>query len=126
MSVSNWVLSGIAGAVGVVALAWVVPQLTAPCCPPEGAFVPESEAAQAPNAARYATLQVDGMNCESCVGTLTSALQEVTGVASAKVVFEEKKAVVGYDPALVTPQAMLNVIAKLGYTAKLLEDRAGA
>jgi copper chaperone CopZ len=126
MSLSSWIFSGLAGAIGLVSLAWIVPQLAAPCCPPDGAHVPENETKEKPPAARFATLHVEGMTCESCASELTDALQKLAGVANAKIEYSEKKATVGYDPKQVTPQAMLDTLQKLGYTSTLLEDKAGA
>jgi copper chaperone CopZ len=126
MNLSSWMFSGLAGAIGLVSLVWVVPQLAAPCCPPEGAYVPESETKEKPQAARFATLQVDGMTCASCASELTDALQQLAGVANAKIEYSEKKAVIGYDPKQVTPQTMVDALGKLGYRATLLEDKAGA
>jgi copper chaperone CopZ len=128
MNLSSWKFSGLAGAIGMVSLVWVVPQLAAPCCPPEGAYVPEGEQANAgkPKAVRQATIQVEGMTCESCSFELSEALQKLTGVASTKIEFAQKKAFVGYDPTQVTTQAMLEAIKKLGYTATLIEDKVNA
>jgi copper chaperone CopZ len=129
MNLSSWMFSGLAGTIGLVSLVWVVPQLAAPCCPPEGAYVPETittEQATADKAVRQATIQVEGMTCESCSSELTAALQKLTGVASSKIEFAQKKAIVGYDPAQVTTQSMLDAIKTLGYTATLIEDKANA
>jgi copper chaperone CopZ len=129
MNLSSWMFSGLAGAIGLVSLVWVVPQLAAPCCPPEGAYVPEDitvdkATADKPKAVRQATVQVEGMTCDSCASQITASLQKLTGVASAQVEVEQKKAIVGYDPAQVSTQAMLEAIQKLGYTATLIEDKA--
>jgi Cu+-exporting ATPase len=129
MSKSNWIASGIAGALGLGALVFVAPRLTADCCPPPGATtalgIPTAAAASATPAAAAgaATLLLEGMSCESCAEGVRAALTKLDGVKTAAVDFSEKRATVAYDPAKITPQAMLDAVAKLGYTAKLADAK---
>jgi copper chaperone CopZ len=68
---------------------------------------------------KTATLDIQGMTCGACTASVRVVLKKLDGVSEAKVSFEEKKAVVAYDPAKVTPQKMADAInAKLPYKAK--------
>lgn len=46
------------------------------------------------------------------------ALEGLDGINKADVSFNDKKAVVTYDPARVTVKIMVNVIAQLGFQAR--------
>ncbi len=59
---------------------------------------------------------IQGMHCASCVSTIESALAAVPGVTRAVVNLSAERATVTYDPALVTPAALVKAIAKTGYT----------
>ena len=63
------------------------------------------------------TLNVEGMSCGACVGHVTRALQALTGVQSAEVSLEDKKAVVTYYSTQVQVPQMLEAIADEGYEA---------
>ena len=68
------------------------------------------------DAAKTATLEIQGMTCGACTASVRVVLKKLEGVSEAKVSFEAKTAVVAYDPAKVTPQKMADVInAKLPY-----------
>lgn len=74
----------------------------------------------AEDAKTTATLDVQGMTCGGCTASVRIVLKKLDGVTDAKVSFDEKKAVVTYDPAKVTPQKMADTInAKLPYKAKV-------
>lgn len=78
------------------------------------------EAAQASKA--QVALHVDGMTCASCSTAVRLALKRLDGVVDATVSFDEKRAVVTYDPKRVAPEKMVAAIADLGYTAKVEGD----
>ncbi len=59
---------------------------------------------------------IQGMHCASCVSTIESALSAVPGVTRAVVNLAAERATVTYDPALVTPAALVKAIAESGYT----------
>lgn len=61
------------------------------------------------------TLGVNGMACGGCSGTVKQALLALDGVAEAEVSHVEARAVVSYDPALVTPEQISAAIAAAGY-----------
>jgi len=52
------------------------------------------------------TIQVQGMSCGGCAAAVSSALKQVDGVTDARVSYEQGQAVVTYDPAKITPEAI--------------------
>lgn len=72
---------------------------------------------------RTATLEVANMDCAACPITVRKALEKVPGVGSAKVDFKTKSAVVAFDPAKATPDALTKATADAGYpsTVKQLQ-----
>jgi len=65
------------------------------------------------------TIKVTGMFCESCAVTVRAMLKRTDGVQSATVDGKRGEAVVSYDPTKTTPQALVDVINRLGYKASL-------
>ena len=53
---------------------------------------------------------------------MVRALEELPGVQKANASYAEKKAVVNYDPAAVTPDQMCHALLKTGYTANPKTD----
>ena len=89
-------------------------------------FVPREACCAAEPAARTATLGVEGMTCAACSTSVRVVLKKLDGVVDAKVSLEEKKAVVTYDPAKVSPDKMVEAIqTRLPYKAKVLEPEKG-
>ncbi|MEE9289324.1 MAG: mercuric transporter MerT family protein [Bacteroidota bacterium] len=66
-----------------------------------------------------AVLKVEGMTCTSCNTAVEIALRKNQGVLEARASFEEKQAVVKYDPTKVKEQDLVNSVNGLGYTAEL-------
>ena len=62
-------------------------------------------------------LALEGMTCASCAFAVKAALQRLDGVLEAKVSYREKKAVIAFDPARVTPEAMVEAIRRAGFQA---------
>ena len=60
-------------------------------------------------------LSIDGMSCQHCVRAVTSALQRVPGVRVEHV--EIGTAVVDYEPAQATEQAIVDAVSDEGYEA---------
>ncbi len=63
------------------------------------------------------TLQVNGMTCAGCVAAVKGALMKVDGVKTAQVSLERNEAVVEYDPAKTSPDALAKAVTKAGYKA---------
>lgn len=66
------------------------------------------------------TLDVPGMNCPACPFTVQKSLIKLDGVISAEVVFETKKAVVKFDPSLVTTTQMIDATTNAGYLSVMI------
>ncbi len=63
------------------------------------------------------SFQVSGMTCASCAARIEGALGSVDGVSRASVNFAAARATVEYDPAQVSPPALLERVRSIGYDA---------
>lgn len=82
------------------------------------------------NSLKTQTLQVGGMDCGGCAGTIEASLQQLCGVTEASVSFATGKVLVSYDQGLVREPEIINRITALGYTvdvapAKTLQVQVG-
>jgi copper chaperone len=59
------------------------------------------------------TLHIEGMTCGGCATAVKLVLRKTEGVASSTVSYEDKRAVVRYDPAKTTPAKIADAIATL-------------
>lgn len=73
-----------------------------------------------------AVLNVRGMHCASCVSHVEGALQKLEGVRDASVNLMTEKAVVQYDAARVTTDALSQAVASAGYQASLESTSSGS
>lgn len=85
-------------------------------------LVAASPCCAADQAPKTAKLRIEGMTCGGCATAVRAVLKKVDGVSGAKVSYEEKLAVVDYDPAKVTPQQLAQTVEKkLRYKATVIE-----
>lgn len=68
---------------------------------------------------RNVTLQVSNMTCATCPIAVRLALEKVPGVDAAKVEFKSKLAVVKFDSAKTTPEALMKATADAGFPSTL-------
>lgn len=61
------------------------------------------------------TFKLSGLHCTSCALTIDLDLEEVPGVKNATTSYAASQTMVEYDPALVSPETLKQVIAKSGY-----------
>ena len=61
------------------------------------------------------TIAIEGMTCSHCVNAVTQALEGLDGVSTVKVSLEDNNAVVEYDEAAVTLEAIKAAIVEEGY-----------
>jgi copper chaperone CopZ len=54
----------------------------------------------------HATIAIEGMNCQHCVGTVTNALSKVAGVQDVRVDLAAKNARVAFAPPATTGRLM--------------------
>ena len=97
-------------AVSLSAVASALAQSPAPASAAKTAVVADTQ---------RVTIKVTGMFCESCAVTVRAMLKRTDGVQSATVDGKRGEAVVSYDPTKTTPQALVDVINRLGYKASL-------
>nr|XP_039264519.1 copper-transporting ATPase 2-like [Styela clava] len=60
-------------------------------------------------------VNIEGMTCNSCVETIEQQLGSYTGVHSIKVLLNEKKGIIEYNPELITLDQMLDAIEDMGF-----------
>lgn len=65
------------------------------------------------------TLSVPGMTCEACPITVKKALSKVAGVQKAEVSFEKREAVVTFDDAKASVDALTKATANAGYPSSV-------
>ncbi|XP_008787477.2 copper-transporting ATPase HMA5 [Phoenix dactylifera] len=71
-------------------------------------------------------LRIKGMTCTSCSSTIESALQAIAGVRKALVALATEEAEICYDPKLVSPTQLMEVVKDTGFESILIttgEDR---
>ncbi len=61
------------------------------------------------------TFPVIGMTCANCAATIERSAKKVTGVSEAVVNYGSEKVTITYDPALATPQDIIERIERAGY-----------
>lgn len=67
------------------------------------------------------TLSVPGMTCAVCPITVRKALERVDGVATAKVDYESKTAVVTFDDSLTSVQKLQEATSNVGYPSEVVK-----
>lgn len=78
----------------------------------------------APATDQRVALHVEGMTCGGCAISTRAVLNRLEGVKRAEVNYEQKRALVTYDPSKVTPPRMIAALKeKLGYTARVVQAR---
>ncbi|KXS15156.1 heavy metal translocatin [Gonapodya prolifera JEL478] len=68
------------------------------------------------------TLSVRGMTCSSCVAAVTKGLQSSKGVEDAKVALLAERARVTYDPSVLTPTQLVELVESLGFDASIVDQ----
>jgi copper chaperone len=70
------------------------------------------------------TLDITGMSCGGCTGSVQRALSQIDGVSQAEVTLRPGVATVITDPARVTPAQIEAAITRLGYPAHARPNQA--
>jgi mercuric ion binding protein len=68
-------------------------------------------------------LSVPGMTCEACPITVRKALERVPGVQKVKATFQPKEAVVTFDDAKTSVEALLEATKRVGFPATLKPEK---
>lgn len=70
------------------------------------------------------TLHIEGMTCAGCETAVKLVLKKTPGVTSATVSYEQKRAVVTFDPAKTAPTKIAAAVADaLSYTVTVVDDK---
>jgi P-type Cu+ transporter len=69
-------------------------------------------------------LPIEGMTCSSCAGRVEKSLNKLEGV-EATVNFATERATVSFDPERVAPEALVEAVDGVGYSAALPAPEAG-
>lgn len=78
-------------------------------------------AMQASAATRTITLAVPSMDCPVCPITVKKALTQVPGVSQASVNFDKRQAMVSFDDARTSAQALTLATKNAGYPSTVVE-----
>ncbi|XP_059819966.1 copper-transporting ATPase 2-like isoform X4 [Hypanus sabinus] len=71
-------------------------------------------------------LQITGMTCASCVANIERNLQKEEGIHSVLVALMAGKAEIKYNPDIIQPTAIAELIKDLGFGATVIEDTSSA
>ncbi|WP_319506583.1 heavy metal translocating P-type ATPase [uncultured Methanolobus sp.] len=83
--------------------------------------VEPEESKPEPGTVKDIAFKVSGMKCSACAQNIEKALNKQDGVISASVNLPMERASVSYDPALINPGEMENIIDSIGY--HVVKDR---
>lgn len=67
------------------------------------------------------TLAVQNMTCPLCSVTVRKSLEQVPGVSSVRVDFDNKTATITYDPDKAKPEALTKATTNAGYSSTMQE-----
>lgn len=73
-----------------------------------------------------ATFAVQGMTCSGCEAGVELKVGGLAGVEAVEASHEEGRATVRYAPGSVGPEAVVQAIEELAYSAELMDDEAEA
>lgn len=90
---------------GLLAFPYLIPVL----------FAGNNETVVLDSHTRVVVLDVPGMTCAACPVTIQKSLVSVDGVLEASVSFEERNAIVKYDPTIVSTKDLLEATRNAGY-----------
>ncbi|XP_059234011.1 copper-transporting ATPase 2 isoform X1 [Mustela nigripes] len=71
-------------------------------------------------------LQIGGMTCASCVSHIEKSLQKEAGILSVLVALMAGKAEVKYNPEVIQPLEIAQLIQDMGFEATVMEDYTGS
>ncbi|RCI04139.1 hypothetical protein CU098_011588 [Rhizopus stolonifer] len=68
-------------------------------------------------------LQVRGMTCASCVTSIEKVLKSHQGISQVNVALLAERATVNYDPLVVDPETIVQIIQDAGFNATMVEPK---
>ena len=63
-------------------------------------------------------IKIGGMSCSFCTQTIRQAVRRAEGVKDVSVSLAHEEALIQYDPAIITPMALRDIVRSLGYTVR--------
>ncbi len=120
----NRILAAAAGvvALGVGGLAVAGQYANAPGAPwISQAVTGEAVGAKESEGLRTVTLKVQRMNCAACTYILRRTLEDIDGVAAAKVSYGKQTAIVTYDPSRCGVAQLVAATAGIGFPSTAIE-----
>lgn len=72
---------------------------------------------------KKAVMQLETLTCPSCIKKIEGALSKVSGVESAKILFNASKAKLDFDDSKVSAEQLKETVEKLGYEVHSLTTR---
>src|SRR5512136_109196 len=70
---------------------------------------------------RQTSLQITGMTCATCAGTVEAKLSHLRGVSKAAVNLASEKATVEFDPSQATEKDLVQAVEDAGYGVAISE-----
>jgi len=68
--------------------------------------------------------KVKGMSCTSCAQTIEETLNKAPGIYKASVNLATEKAHISYDPVLINPKRLMDIVQDLGYKLVITEEHS--
>ncbi|XP_023573010.1 copper-transporting ATPase 2 isoform X4 [Octodon degus] len=93
--------------------------------PSPGSSSHSPQSTKTASASQKCFLQIKGMTCASCVSHIERNLQKEAGILSILVALMSGKAEVKYNPEVIQPPKIAQLIQDLGFEAAVMEDDAG-
>jgi mercuric transport protein len=75
-----------------------------------------------PASFQQVVLDVEGMTCQACPKTVSTALKDVDGVYSVDATYEPPEAVVRFDPAATSVDRLTTATENVGFSAHPQSD----
>ncbi len=66
---------------------------------------------------------IEGMSCEGCTSHIDGGLRGISGIASSTTSFEQRMALVSYNPDSITADSISRKIRKIGYRNKIISKK---
>jgi len=73
-----------------------------------------------PAIVEQAKFKITGMTCSGCAVSIQTELEKTEGMRRAEVSYELGEAIVDYDPKVIAPEKIRDVINQTGYKAEIV------
>lgn len=117
------------GLVAIVAIAGTVGNCTSGICAAPNATVKNNSTepghfipANMDNP-KTVQLKITGMDCAMCTNAIHKKLSQTNGIIKDGISYENKSAVITYDPAKITVEKIIKIIKDEGYKATIVKEK---